>query len=42
MPNYKNCRDAKTAEEYLLKCLFQAEDERDKAVAYCPGNVKEG
>lgn len=37
MPNYKNCRDAKTAEEYLLKCLFQAEDERDKAVAYCEG-----
>ena len=35
MPNYQNCRDAKTAEEYLLKCLFQAEDERDKAVAYC-------
>lgn len=35
MPNYKNCRDAKTAEEYLLKCLFKAEDERDKAVAYC-------
>ena len=37
MPNYKNCRDAKTAEEYLLKCLFKAEDERDKAVAYCEG-----
>ena len=37
MPNYKNCRNAKTAEEYLLKCLFQAEDERDKAVAYCEG-----
>jgi hypothetical protein len=37
MPNYKNCRNAKTAEEYLLKCLFQAEDERDKAVAYCNG-----
>ena len=37
MPNYKNCRDAKTAEEYLLKCLFQAEDEHDKAVAYCNG-----
>ena len=37
MPNYKNCRDAKTAEEYLLKCLFQAEEERDKAVAYCDG-----
>ena len=37
MPNYKNCRNAKTAEEYLLKCLFQAEEERDKAVAYCDG-----
>lgn len=37
MPNYKNCRDAKTAEEYLLKCLFQAEEERDEAVAYCEG-----
>lgn len=37
MPNYKNCRGSKTAEEYLLKCLFQAEDERDKAVAYCDG-----
>lgn len=37
MPNYKNCRNAKTAEEYLLKCLFQAEDEHDKAVAYCNG-----
>lgn len=37
MPNYKNCRNAKTAEEYLLKCLFQVEDERDKAVAYCDG-----
>lgn len=37
MPNYKNCRDAKTTEEYLLKCLFKAEDERDKAVAYCEG-----
>lgn len=37
MPNYKNCRNAKTAEEYLLKCLFQAEDECDKAVAYCNG-----
>lgn len=37
MSNYKNCRDAKTAEEYLLKCLFQAEDERDKAAAYCDG-----
>lgn len=30
-----NCRSAKTAEEYLLKCLFKAEDERDAAVAYC-------
>ncbi|KRN55059.1 hypothetical protein IV72_GL000558 [Atopobium minutum] len=28
-------RNAKTAEEYLLKCLFKAEDERDAAVAYC-------
>lgn len=37
MSNYKNCRNAKTAEEYLLKCLFQAEEERDKAVAYCDG-----
>ena len=24
----------KTAEEYLLKCLFAAEEERDKAVFY--------
>jgi hypothetical protein len=31
---YKNCRGAKTAEEYLLKCLFAAEEERDKAVFY--------
>ena len=37
MPNYKNCRNAKTAEEYLLKCLVQAEEERDEAVAYCEG-----
>lgn len=37
MPNYKNCRNAKTVEEYLLKCLFQAEEERDEAVAYCDG-----
>lgn len=37
MSNYKNCRDAKTAEEYLLKCLFQAEEERDEVVAYCEG-----
>ena len=35
--NFKSCRDAKTAEEYLLKCLFKAEDERDEAVAYCDG-----
>lgn len=35
MSNCKNCRSSKTAEEYLLKCLFQAEDERDKAVVYC-------
>ena len=41
MPNYKNCRNTKTAEEYLLKCLFQAEDERDKAVAYCEA-VRQG
>ena len=32
---HASCRDAKTAEEYLLKCLFQAEEERDEAVAYC-------
>lgn len=35
--NFKSCRDAKTAEEYLLRCLFKAEDERDEAVAYCEG-----
>lgn len=35
MSGYKNCRSAKTAEEYLLKCLFAAEEERDKALAYC-------
>lgn len=35
MGGYKNCRSAKTAEEYLLKCLFAAEEERDKALAYC-------
>lgn len=35
MAGYKNCRSAKTAEEYLLKCLFAAEEERDKALAYC-------
>lgn len=37
MPNYKNCRNVHTAEEYLLKCLFQAEEEREKAVTYCDG-----
>ena len=37
MGGYKNCRSAKTAEEYLLKCLFAAEEERDKALAYCEG-----
>lgn len=37
MTDHKDCRDAKTAEEYLLKCLFKAEDERDEAVAYCEG-----
>lgn len=37
MSNYANCRNAKTAEEYLLKCLFQAEEERDEAVSYCNG-----
>lgn len=31
----KDCRNAKTAEEYLLQCLFKAEDDRDKAIAYC-------
>lgn len=35
--NYKSYRDAKTAEEYLLKCLFKAEEERDEAIAYCDG-----
>lgn len=35
MAGYKNCRSAKTAEEYLLKCLFAAEEERDKALSYC-------
>ena len=34
---HASCRDAKTAEEYLLKCLFKAEDERDEAIAYCEG-----
>lgn len=32
---HASCRDAKTAEEYMLRCLFKAEDERDEAVAYC-------
>lgn len=35
MGGYKNCRSAKTAEEYLLKCLFAAEEEKDKALSYC-------
>lgn len=35
MLSNRYCRDAQTAEEYLLRCLFQAEDERDEAVAYC-------
>lgn len=35
--DYKSCRDAKTAEEYLLRCLFKAEEERDEAIAYCDG-----
>lgn len=34
---HASCRDAKTSEEYLLKCLFKTEDERDEAVAYCEG-----
>lgn len=34
---HASCRDAKTAEEYLLRCLFKAEDERDEAIAYCDG-----
>ena len=37
MTNHKDCRNAKTADEYLLKCLFKTEDERDEAVAYCEG-----
>lgn len=37
MTDHKDCRNAKTADEYLLKCLFKAEDERDEAVAYCEG-----
>lgn len=32
---YEGCRDAKTTEEYLLKCLFEAEDQRDYAIDYC-------
>lgn len=35
MSTNKDCRNAKTAEEYLLQCLFKAEDDRDKAIAYC-------
>lgn len=35
MATNKDCRNAKTAEEYLLQCLFKAEDDRDKAIAYC-------
>ena len=35
MTTNKDCRNAKTAEEYLLQCLFKAEDDRDKAIAYC-------
>ena len=31
MSTNKDCRNAKTAEEYLLQCLFKAEDDRDKA-----------
>ena len=34
MSTNKDCRNAKTAEEYLLQCLFKAEDDRDKAIAY--------
>lgn len=37
MSTNKDCRNAKTAEEYLLQCLFKAEDDRDKAIAYCDG-----
>lgn len=33
MSTNKDCRNAKTAEEYLLQCLFKAEDDRDKS--YC-------
>lgn len=35
MTTNKDCRNAKTAEEYLLQCLFKAEDDRDKAISYC-------
>lgn len=35
MSTNKDCRNAKTAEEYLLQCLFKAEDDRDKAIACC-------
>lgn len=35
MSTNKDCRNAKTAEEYLLQCLFKAEDDRDRATAYC-------
>lgn len=37
MTTNKDCRNAKTAEEYLLQCLFKAEDDRDKAIAYSDG-----
>lgn len=37
MSTNKDCRNAKTAEEYFLQCLFKAEDDRDKAIAYCDG-----
>lgn len=35
MSTNKDCRNSKTAEEYLLQCLFKAEDDRDRAIAYC-------
>ena len=35
MTTNKDCRNAKTAEEYLLQCLFKAEDDRNRAIAYC-------
>lgn len=41
MTDCKDCRNAKTADEYLLACLFKAEDERDEAVAYCEGVRKD-